>query len=110
MTGRLKPRRLYWHFSHYWWGTRIKPYGIIRDGDWKLIRHYEDGRRELHDLARGLGETTDLDSALPAACRFSTDPPYELHDIGFRVVEVPEPAALALLALGGLAVVRWRRK
>lgn len=64
-TGRLKPRKLYWHFPHYWWGTRIKPYSIIRNGDWKLIRHHEDGRRELYNLARDLGETTDLAGKMP---------------------------------------------
>jgi formylglycine-generating enzyme required for sulfatase activity len=29
---------------------------------------------------------------------------------GFRVVQTPEPATLSLLALGGLAVLRKRRK
>ena len=40
----------------------------------------------------------------------SYDPSYEYDGIGFRVSEVPEPATLSLLALGGLAVLRQRRK
>jgi hypothetical protein len=28
--------------------------------------------------------------------------------VGFRVVQVPEPATLSLLALGGLAILRRR--
>jgi len=35
--------------------------------------------------------------------------PNEEHSVfGFRVVQVPEPATLLLLALGGLAVIRRR--
>ena len=65
-TRSLKRKTLYWHFPHYWWGTRITPYSIIRDGDWKLIRHYEDGRRELYNLKDDLSEKTDLAAGMPA--------------------------------------------
>ena len=59
-TGDLRRDTLIWHFPHYWWGTRIEPYSVIRQGDWKLIRHYSDGRRELFDLAHDIGETRDM--------------------------------------------------
>ncbi len=36
------------------------------------------------------------------------EPTQEDHNIGFRVSAVPEPATIALLALGGLAVLRRR--
>ena len=36
-------------------------------------------------------------------------PTLQLNNIGFRVSEVPEPATLSLLALGGLLVTRRRR-
>ena len=63
-TGDLKRKTLYWHFPHYWWGTRIKPYSIIRDGDWKLIRRYESGKRELYNLKDDLSEKTDQAAAM----------------------------------------------
>jgi len=34
---------------------------------------------------------------------------YFASDIGFRIVEFPEPATLVLLALGGLALIRRSR-
>ncbi len=53
------PRALYWHYPHY--GNQGgEPSAIMRDGDWKLIHYYEDGRNELYDLASDIGETTDL--------------------------------------------------
>jgi arylsulfatase A-like enzyme len=64
-SGTLQPRTLYWHFPHYWWGTNVRPYSIIRDGDWKLIRHYETGEVELYNLASDLGETRDLAASEP---------------------------------------------
>src|SRR5256886_3322930 len=57
--GQPKARRFYWHFPHYT-NQGSQPAGAIRDGDWKLIEHYEDGRVELFDLAKDISETTDL--------------------------------------------------
>jgi formylglycine-generating enzyme len=45
---------------------------------------------------------------LLASYRSFNEPSYEDDPIGFRVVQVPEPATLTLLALGGLAVMRRR--
>lgn len=43
----LKREKLYWHYPHY---HRTKPYGAIREGDWKLIEFFEDGELELFHL------------------------------------------------------------
>lgn len=55
----LPGRALYWHFPHYT-NQGSKPAGAVREGDWKCIEHYEDGRVELFNLADDKGETTDL--------------------------------------------------
>jgi arylsulfatase A-like enzyme len=62
--GRLPARSLFWHFPHYT-NQGGRPGGAVRDGDWKLIEHYEDGRVELFNLARDPGEARDLASAEP---------------------------------------------
>ncbi|MCP3903628.1 MAG: sulfatase [Planctomycetes bacterium] len=59
-TGTLERDTLCWHYPHYWWGGRVTPYSIIRRGDWKLIRWYETGVRELFDLATDPGEASDV--------------------------------------------------
>ncbi len=53
----LDRETLYWHYPHY---HRTKPYGAIRDGDFKLIEFFEDGRIELFNLAGDPNETQDL--------------------------------------------------
>jgi len=62
--GGWKPRRLFWHFPHYT-NQGSRPAGAVRDGDWKLIEHYEDGRVELFNLARDVAETQDLSDQEP---------------------------------------------
>ena len=53
---------LYWHYPHYWGGVppRVRPFGAVRAGDWKLIEFYEDGRVELYNLKDDIGEAHDL--------------------------------------------------
>ena len=53
---------LYWHYPHY---HRTNPYGAIRDGDFKLIEFYDDGRLELFNLAEDINETRDLAGSQP---------------------------------------------
>lgn len=50
---------LYWHYPHYGNQGGV-PYGAVRDGDWKLIEWYEDGKLELFNLREDLGEVNNL--------------------------------------------------
>ena len=60
----LPERALIWHYPHY--GNQGgEPSSIIRRGDWKLIHYYEDGRKELYNLAEDIGETNDLSTEYP---------------------------------------------
>ncbi len=60
--GSLPERALYWHYPHY--GNQGgAPGAAVREGDWKLIEWYEDGRRELFNVREDLGEKTDLAAA-----------------------------------------------
>lgn len=58
----LERDTFYWHYPHY---HRTNPYGAIREGNFKLIEFYENGRLELFDLASDIKETTDLAKARP---------------------------------------------
>ena len=54
-AGSLAPRSLYWHYPHYS-NQGGKPGGVIREGNLKLLEHYESGYLELFDLAADPGE------------------------------------------------------
>lgn len=62
---------LAWHFPGYSLsvvrerGWRAEPAGAIRQGSWKLLEFFEDGRLELYDLAADLSETNNLAAAHP---------------------------------------------
>ncbi len=60
----IADRPLFWHYPHY--GNQGgEPSSIIREGDWKLIHYYEDGRNELYNIADDPGEQSDRASAEP---------------------------------------------
>lgn len=55
----MAERGLIWHYPHY--GNQGgDPSSIIRRGDWKLIRYYEDNHEELYNLRTDLSEKTDV--------------------------------------------------
>lgn len=62
--GEIADRPLFWHYPHYSNQGGI-PGGAIRQGNYKLIERYEDGRLHLYDLQSDIGERTDLASEQP---------------------------------------------
>lgn len=56
---KLKNEPLFWHYPHYSNQGGV-PGGAIRDGEWKLIEFYEDGRLELFHLPSDPGEHLNL--------------------------------------------------
>lgn len=76
-SASLKRDSIFQHFPGYlgagkdtW---RTTPVGLIQSGDWKLMEFYEDGRLELYDLRKDIGESKNLATELPAKAK-------ELHD------------------------------
>ncbi len=55
----LNREDLFWHYPHYP-NQGAFPAGAIRNGDWKLLERYEDGRAHLYNLKDDIGERTDL--------------------------------------------------
>lgn len=64
---------IYWHYPHY--GNQGgSPGSAVRDGDWKLIEWFEEGRGlELYNLTTDIGEQKNLSATNPAKAK-------ELHE------------------------------
>ncbi|MHC4624870.1 MAG: sulfatase [Planctomycetota bacterium] len=72
----LKRDAIFWHFPAYlqrnygWKETwRATPAGVVRQGDWKLIEYFEDGRLELYNLKDDIGEKNNLAQHKPDKTR-----------------------------------------
>ncbi|MGB5819755.1 MAG: sulfatase [Saonia sp.] len=61
---KLKERGLLWHSPHYS-PQHGKPSTAYREGDWKIIHHYEDDSYEIYNLKEDMGETRELSTAQP---------------------------------------------
>lgn len=71
-SGSIEDRALYWHFPVYlqkYAGAaddshdplfRTRPGSALRYGKWKLHEYFEDGRIELYDLDKDLGERRNV--------------------------------------------------
>lgn len=53
---------IFWHYPHY--GNQGgRPFGAIREGDWKLIEWYEDGAIELYNVPADTPEKNNVADA-----------------------------------------------
>lgn len=60
----IAERPLFWHYPHY--GNQGgAPSGIVRCGEWKLIRYYEDNHLELYNLDIDISELEPLNHLYP---------------------------------------------
>jgi len=103
-----------------YWRTEVgdhensaSPYGTFDQAGnvWEWNEAVIDlGTGDVADIYRGLrgGDYSNSFGSLLASYRSYYDPTGEGVFSGFRVAEVPEPATMSLLALGGLAVLRRR--
>ena len=66
LRGETAPARdtFYWHYPHYH-GSTWAPGGAMREGDWKLIEHFDEGSAELFNLKTDLSEKTNLAKTEP---------------------------------------------
>jgi arylsulfatase A-like enzyme len=64
-AGRPKRQAIYFHYPNYAWHRSNRLGGAIREGNYKLIKWYDDESVELYDLAEDVGEKNDLSGKMP---------------------------------------------
>jgi len=65
-------RSFFWHFPHYT-NQGSRPAAATRQGNWKLIEHFEDGSIELFDLEKDLGEKSNVAKDFPDRVQAMSD-------------------------------------
>ena len=90
LKGGHSERVLYWHYPHY--GNQGgEPSGIVRKGDYKLIRSYEDGREELYNIKEDIGEEKNLAKEQPDLVKkLSEKLTAHLTEVG-AIIPKPDP-------------------
>jgi arylsulfatase A-like enzyme len=74
-AGSIAGRPLFWHYPHYQHYQRegTTPYGAMRQGDWRLVEYYDDGRLELYNLRDDVGERHDVAAMQPERAKNMRD-------------------------------------
>jgi formylglycine-generating enzyme required for sulfatase activity len=83
------------------------PYGSFDQAG--NVFEWNEGIITLNRVLRG-GSFDQDGIRLPSTYRTAAAPTNETQSTGFRVSLIPEPGTIALLALGGLALIRRRRR
>lgn len=63
--GRLRRKAIYFHYPNYAFHGGNRLGGAIREGDYKLIKYYDDNSVELYNLAEDLSEKNNLAEKMP---------------------------------------------
>ncbi len=64
-TDSLKREAIYFHYPNYAFHKKNRLGSAIRQGDFKLIRFYDDNSSELYNLVDDIGEQTNLVNTTP---------------------------------------------
>ena len=87
-TGRLDRDAIYFHYPNYAFHKRNKLGGVVREGDYKLIKRYRGGALELYNLKDDIGERRNLaGKSSKLAARLEKDLETWLRDIDARMPE-----------------------
>lgn len=84
--GTLMRDAVYFHYPNYAFHKDNRLGSAIREGDYKLIRRYDDGSLELYNLEQDLGERANLTGQLPQlARRLDAKLSHWLKDVGAQM-------------------------
>ena len=64
-SGALKRDAIYFHYPHYAFHRANRMGAVIRSGDHKMIKYYDDQSVVLYDMRKDIGETRDLSGEMP---------------------------------------------
>jgi arylsulfatase A-like enzyme len=63
-TLKKPARTVFWHYPHFS-NQGGRPSAAVRQGDWKLIVHYETEQAELYNISKDVSETDNLIATQP---------------------------------------------
>ena len=69
-SGRLDRDAVYLHYPNYAFHKKNRLGGVIREGEYKLIKRYRDGELELYHLNSDIGEKKNLAAQSPELAGF----------------------------------------